>query len=246
MPIDIESLERATLDAVAPSQLIEIAGWLVPIDRSTIGRATSAVPVRHEGLQIADIDAIKAIYDAHGLPAKFRMPEALATSPVHAALAQRGYVAEQPTLVQIANSALIAAAGQKADVVVRSTPSADWKSVYVASGFDAQDGLQRANALSRSAFVRYAHIVEQGLTVASGTASHSHSWAGLHGIRTLPQARGRGMATAIIRALLQEVGREGTHDVYLQVEESNANAIRLYEAMGFRTAWRYHYWKKPD
>jgi hypothetical protein len=47
MEIDIESLERATLDAVAPETVESLPGWLFPIDRTTIGRAISAVPLRH-------------------------------------------------------------------------------------------------------------------------------------------------------------------------------------------------------
>jgi hypothetical protein len=41
MEIDIESLERATLDAVAPATVESPAGRLLPFDETTIGRATS-------------------------------------------------------------------------------------------------------------------------------------------------------------------------------------------------------------
>ena len=45
---DIEALERATVEAVAPPEVAEIGPWLVPLDDGTIGRAKSAVPLVHD------------------------------------------------------------------------------------------------------------------------------------------------------------------------------------------------------
>ena len=61
---DIASLERAALDEVAPLSVREMPNWLLPLDRSTIGRATSAVPLLHEGLTTDALDSIEATYKA--------------------------------------------------------------------------------------------------------------------------------------------------------------------------------------
>jgi ribosomal protein S18 acetylase RimI-like enzyme len=51
------------------------------------------------------------------------------------------------------------------------------------------------------------------------------------------------------RALIAELGRvalsKSIERCFLQVEEENAPAIQLYTNLGFQTAWRYHYWRKP-
>ena len=47
-PADIESIERATLAAVAPEEVLEIGGWLVGLDPGSIRLAASAVPLRHD------------------------------------------------------------------------------------------------------------------------------------------------------------------------------------------------------
>ena len=70
---DIESLERATLDAVAPPAVEELDGWLLPFDRSTIGRAISAVPLRHDAGPVVVVQAMQARYAAHDLRAAFRV-----------------------------------------------------------------------------------------------------------------------------------------------------------------------------
>ena len=47
-PADIAVLERDTVAAVAPPEILEIGGWLAPLDNGTIGRAKSAVPLSHD------------------------------------------------------------------------------------------------------------------------------------------------------------------------------------------------------
>ena len=43
LPSDIESIERATLAAVAPERVEALPGWLLPMDHGTVGRAHAAV-----------------------------------------------------------------------------------------------------------------------------------------------------------------------------------------------------------
>ena len=53
-PADIDSLERSIVAAVAPERVVEIGGWLAPLDPGPITRAKSAVPLTHA----ADPEAI--------------------------------------------------------------------------------------------------------------------------------------------------------------------------------------------
>lgn len=244
MNIDIESLERATLDAVAPPEVVEIEDWLLPMDRSTIGRAISAVPLRHSGLNAGAVVAIESMYQSRGLKAQFRIPDVAGSANIHEELRRRGFAPVQPTLTQVAPLTPAWAAAQIPGIVISEKPTEAWKSVYLSEGFDPVDGLNRVNALSRSQCVQYACIERDGRAIAAGTASISHGWVGLHGMRTLPEARGQGLATLIIKAFASAALQSGQSGLYLQVEEKNMVATRLYESLGFRTAWRYQYWKK--
>ena len=64
---DVEAIERATLDAVAPQAIHEIDGWLLPFDSGSIGRAKSAVPLRHR-LEVSTFEPIRAEYAARARP----------------------------------------------------------------------------------------------------------------------------------------------------------------------------------
>lgn len=240
---DVESLERATLDAVAPPEVLELENWLLPMDRSTIGRAISAVPLRHQNLDVRSVKRIEAVYQARGLKAQFRIADVAGCAEVHQELRRAGYFPCQATLTMVAPV-------RKNDghddplVNLQDHPTEAWKSVYLAAEFDPIDGANRVNALIRSTCVRYAHIEISGHAVASGTASSSRDWMGIHGMRTTVHARGRGLASRIIKVLAAQAAKSNLSGIYLQVEESNAAATRLYQALGFSTAWRYHYWKK--
>ena len=243
-PEEIDSLERATLDAVAPIDVQETADWLLPMDRSTIGRAKSAVPLRHDGLTNDALDAIETAYQHWGIDAQFRVADVPGMDNIHQRLRAMGYMPDQATLVQVGTvSALLALPGT-ATAAVDARPNAVWAAVYTAPGFDAVDGANRVQALSRSPTVVYAAVHRDAQDLAAGTASLSHGWASIHGMRTVASARGQGLASQILRGLATVAAQRGLDRVFLQVEADNAAALALYARAGFQTAWRYHYWRK--
>ena len=240
----IASLERATLDAVAPPTVLEIDGWLLPFDTSTIGRAKSAVPLRHHHINPAQLGTIEALYAERGLQAAFRLADVPGLRDVQTELTRLGYLAQQPTLVQGGTVAAMRALCNGEPARVTDGPSPAWSSVYIAEGFDPVDGAHRVQALSRSAHVVYAHVKEDGQSVAAGTAALSQGWASIHGMRTVPARRGQGLASRILGGLADTATQRGLERVFLQVEEGNAAALALYARAGFATAWHYHYWRR--
>ncbi len=240
---EIESLERATLDAIAPPVVEALPDWLIPLEASTVSRAKSAVPLRHQGLDPAVLPTIAARYAAQGLPAAFRVADVAGLQPVHTALARLGFAPQQPTLVQVGRVHGIRQVFSTPPTAVSTEPSAAWAAACVAEGFDPVDAAHRVQALRRSRDAAYAWVEEDGQALAAGTAAFSQGWASLHGIRTASQARGRGLAGRILAGLAQAALERGLERVFLQVEESNAPALALYARCGFTTAWRYHYWR---
>lgn len=242
---DIQSLERATLDAVAPPAVHEIDGWLLPFDDSTIGRAKSAVPLRHSGVDARDIAHIEAQYAARGLLAAYRVADVPGLASIHAELARLDYQAQQPTLVQVGTVGAMRALCHGLPAQVSAKPEPAWASVYLAEGFNPIDGAHRVQALSRSTHLVYACVEEDGQSLAAGTAAFSHGWCSIHGMRTLPAQRGRGLAARVLTGLAVTAAHRNVERVFLQVEAGNSAALALYRRAGFTTAWRYHYWRKP-
>ena len=245
MEIDIESLERATLDAVAPTTVKPLAGWLVPFDHTTIGRAISAVPLSHDHIDTSSLAEIESEYLQRGYRAQFRVADVVGLNNVHRALREHGYLPHQPTLTMVGKVGDWPQRNADWSVQINQRPTEGWKSVYLSKDFDPVDGANRVRALSRSTCLVYTHLIDDSGPIAAGTASFGRGWLGLHGFRTVTRMRGRGCA----RSLIAELGRVAVlrriTRCFLQVEKENAPAIHLYGSLGFQTAWLYHYWRKP-
>jgi GNAT superfamily N-acetyltransferase len=135
---------------------------------------------------------------------------------------------------------------QAANVQLSLLPPEEWKRVYLSDSFDPLDGANRVRALSRSSSLVYAHLSDESGPAAAGAASFSQGWVGLHGLRTVTDARRKGYAQALIAALGTVAVSKGINRSFLQVEEGNLPAIDLYRRLGFQTAWRYHYWRRES
>jgi len=68
----------------------------------------------------------------------------------------------------------------------------------------------------------------------------------INNVAVLPQYRGRGMGSAVLRHVLDEARRLGATRATLEVRASNEGARRLYERLGFRVAGvRRNYYSSP-
>lgn len=238
-PTDVEAIERSTVAAVAPPEVLEIDGWLVPLDAGTVGRAKSAAPLSHEASPAA-LDAVIEAYRSRGLPPAFRIADAPGLTEVRAGLEARGLSPAKPTWVKTAD-ALTLSGFCEPDVDLLETPDAGWGEVFLGEGFDPVDGAHRVAVLSRSPEALYGAVREGDETLAVGAVSFGHGWAGVHGMRTAVHARGRGYAGRILAAFGGAALGRDIRQVVLQVEEANP-ARSLYRKAGFEAAWRYQYW----
>ena len=132
---DIESIERATVAAVAPERLDEQPGWLLPMDSGTVGRARSAVPLHHAAQPLERLDAIVQAYRAVGFAPALRLPEVPAYATWHQALQAQGWQRCQPTWTQVGTvQALLdlPAAGPAARLDAQ--PDVAWMAMYLGAG----------------------------------------------------------------------------------------------------------------
>lgn len=241
---DVERIERATVTAVSPQGLEEVHGWLLAFDSGSVNRAKSAVPLRHVAVREAAtlVDQIEVRYAARGLPAQFRLALSPCFDELREELRRRGYRAELPTLVQVAPMQAVRAVSTDL-AETDDAPDAAWAAMFMGEGFDPVDGASRVAALSRATGSLYASVREDGHTVAAGAAAFSHGWVSVHGMRTAPAWRGRGLAGRILAALADAATARGMDRCFLQVEAGNS-AQALYRRAGFETAWSYEYWRR--
>ena len=245
---DIEAIERATLQAVAPQwvEALEAEHWLLPMDPGTVGRARSAVPLRHEAPRdpAGLLDRIAERYEARGLPMQLRVADAACFDGMAEAMAARGLAGARPTHTQVGSLRTMRSVSQGEPAEVSAAPDGGWTGVFLGPGFDPVDGACRVQALTRASGNLFASVRdENGATLAAGAVSLGHGWAGVHGMRTEQSARGRGLAGRVLAGLAQAALARGYERVFLQVEAGNEAALALYRRAGFQPAWTYRYWQ---
>lgn len=76
---------------------------------------------------------------------------------------------------------------------------------------------------------------------ARGRAAVDGDWLGLHGLHVEPDHRRRGLARAVVAALLEWGAERGAATAWLHVESDNAPAVALWDTLGFRTHHDHRY-----
>jgi ribosomal protein S18 acetylase RimI-like enzyme len=87
----------------------------------------------------------------------------------------------------------------------------------------------------------YAIAVEGDEVITVGRAVADSGWAGVFGMATLPEARGRGAARSILASMAGWATPRGADGMYLQVESDNDPALHLYDRTRFTEVCGYHY-----
>jgi ribosomal protein S18 acetylase RimI-like enzyme len=238
---EVERLERAIVASVAPNEIREAAGWLVPLDDGDIGRAKSAVPLSHAA-DPAAIAEVEALFEAAALPPAFRIAEAAGLGRAEAELRRRGYAPHTPTIMKLGTAAGLAGLTDETAELFEA-PDAAWIATFTGDGFDPAEGRARVRNLARSPGALFAAVREGGRALAVGVVTFGDGWAGVHGMRTAPDARGKGYASRILATFGRAAAARGVERAVLQVKEDNP-ARRLYRKAGFEQAWRYSYWAR--
>jgi len=242
---DVALLEELNFNAWPALRVVHYDGWLWRSAGRGTRRPNSINPLVRGAIDLeTKIATAERIYARWGRPTIFRLTP-LAESELDTLLAGRGYVSEGETFVQVAEVAPL-----RPDADVRVAPRAEPRWLASASG------LKVLSAEDEAAFaVQHRAVgVETGWaaldygqeTLAVGVVAIERGWAGLHGIQVAEHARRRGLGRRLSEALLAYAYDKGARRAWLQVEQTNAAAIAVYQGCGFATAYSYHYRVWPE
>jgi GNAT superfamily N-acetyltransferase len=191
----------------------------------------------------SSIAVAEAFYAAYGDRARFQVCPACPSDLDHA-LARRGYELGETVSLQVAASEHIARHRLAPSLRVDLTeePDAAWLQLLMrAHGTDA-DAESAWRLIQRvghpSAYVT-AFISDRPAAVGRSVADTG--WAGVFDMATLPEARRRGAASAVLAALADWAISQRCSHMYLQVQRNNPDAVGLYRRAGFEDSCTYHY-----
>jgi ribosomal protein S18 acetylase RimI-like enzyme len=273
MTISIPDLEqRAALGWRAPEEAW-LGDWLLRAAGGFTGRANSALATGDPGWPLdRAARAVQDWYQARGLPAMIAIPYPagrLQAVPLDGFLAGLGWgvragtatvmtaPAEQVARVAgpvLAGGDLAGLAGGSPvpvlvevpmDVEMDQEPTEDWLALYHYRGQPGLPPIAR-QVLTSAPWQAFASIRDGGETIAIGRVAAAAGWAGLTAIEVAPGHRRRGLATVVTAALAAQAAAHGAGHLYLQVEDDNEPARRLYRRIGFTAHHDYHYRIAPE
>ena len=239
MKPDARRIEELSLNSSAPPGQLLYDGWIVRMLKGKAKRARSVNAVYASTIPLAEkIEYCERLYARAGVPALFRITPFSTPADLDRELEWRAYERFDNTAVE---SATIRAA---------QLPGGDAQPMELRAWVDAVCELRGSPAAHREAhFARIdgmplaklpVAVRAGGRIVATGLAIVEDDCVGLFDILTHADAQRRGHAKAVVATLLRHAWELGARHAYLQVQEDNVAARRLYSQFGF--AQEYLYW----
>jgi GNAT superfamily N-acetyltransferase len=246
-PETVRALQERAARA-QPAEQVEIVDgwWLRHAPRSAwwIGTALPHGPVEPDDELTRRVARVEEFYTDRRTATRFQITPGACAAALDGLLATRGYRREIPVSLCATRVAdvLDRLSVDRTRVEIADRPTGAWIDAWYAAQGPGTDREAQRELLDRvEGPSGYAGAVLGGELVAVGRAVADTGWIGVFGMATLPRARGRGAASAVLAALSGWAADHGIDRAYLQVECANAAALRLYELAGFTELRRFHF-----
>jgi GNAT superfamily N-acetyltransferase len=247
--VDPRRVEEAGLNAVQTQRQLFYDGWLLKLSGGQAKRARSVNAFFGSTLPLIDkIEYCERVYAQHGLAPLFRMTPFNCPADLEPALAARGYLAFDETLVQTLRLA-------EAPAIPEAAADVEIAALGAEAFVEAVAELRGSTAGQRDAHrERLAHspldkrcvaIRAGGRVVCTAQVALEGGLVGIYDVVTAKDARGKGYATLACASLLSWAWQHGANAAYLQVNADNAPAVAIYKKFGFATVYTYHYRGPP-
>jgi N-acetylglutamate synthase len=251
--VDAQRLEQLAARAWPALVADDLDGWVVRRAAGFTKRANSVWPRADGGRPLEEkLAEVERVYAAEGLPACYFIGSCVEPAGLDDALAARGYVVADQSLVLAAPLA----AGREPThapnglaVTLLAAPDATWLATWRTAAAvgeaDARVALQLFGAAGTPTAYALATDTVTGRPVATGRGVLQDGAVGIFNMATVHAQRGCGAGAAVLDALMSHGATAGATTAYLQVSAANAVARRLYDRAGFAEAASYRYRVQP-
>jgi ribosomal protein S18 acetylase RimI-like enzyme len=233
------------LDAWPPLERERLGGWTLRFARGFTRRANSVLAIGEPTLPLDEaISHCEQRYAARGLPARFQVREGIGAGELERLLRALGYTFGHPAHVL---AGPLPAAQPDARVVHGDVPCDGWLELWLASRGDPEAAEAAREILARVSRPRtFACLRVDGRVMATALGTVSPGWLGLNCLAVRPEARRQGLARALLGALAAWARGHGAGRLWLEVEDGNAPARRLYRDLALERVGGHAYLTAPS
>ena len=243
---ELRRMEALHVRAWPAFETARIGGWLWRHSGGGSQRANSVSTIAFDGMDVsAALDEVEARYAAKGVKARLQSCSLCRPESLPELLRARGYAEGETTVTMVKR---IADAEADADVEIGEEPSEEWLQVYLGAITESRRTTNRrilAGVPKPSAFFAYrksGEIMSTALCVAE--PGHAGGCAVLECVATRAEGRRQGGARAVLGTAETWAHRLGRDLIGLQVSETNAPAVALYNSLGFVGVDRNRFWTR--
>lgn len=248
--ISAYAMQRLCQDSWPPIVTATVAGWQA---RASAGATARANSVRVAGAPTQSLRGalgqVRGWYHDRQLPARLQL-----TSPngLESELADAGWTRlRYGRVLTTASAALLTATSgdlDRQDLRITTGTHADESFLAMLTGYGPDTAGEYAHVMAADLPGTFVFCRSgDGTLLGVGHAVRLPGWCTLTAVRTTPQSRRAGIASAVTATLARWVADQGCPNVFLQLFEDNSGALGFYERLGFTTHHRYEYrWHPKD
>lgn len=246
MTSQIKTIEDLSLNAWPSHQMQVYDGWIIRFSHFYTHRTNSVEQIGLSTLPLEEkIEYCESIYSRWQTPTIFKISP-LSDPNLEPLLIPRGYRIEHATDVMTLDLSDVptTAITPNIHVTVERQISTDWiQSLFRLK--HTNDPIHRTIVPSMYAAIPKdviaVSIFDQGIRIATGLGILDRDYIGIYAIHVEEQYRKKGYAWAIVTTLLKKGREANASHAYLQVVSNNLPARLLYEKIGFRKLYSYHF-----
>jgi GNAT superfamily N-acetyltransferase len=253
----LRRIEEISQNASRPERGVMVDGWSVGLSPSKAKRSR-AVNAFYPGVRSFEenLSTVRALYSQAKLPCVFRMTRFIADATIDSRLAAMGCDAFDRTLVQLCALSPKFIGSELAkinlvDIVIKNeyAPDAIGRIVQELRG-DSDEEIAalverwKTLPLALRSYVVHAADDEKREAISHVLTIAEDDCVGVFEVVTRASHRGRGIGGALLAHVLADAHSRGAKTAYLQVMATNP-AVRVYERLGFATAYDYWYREVP-